>query len=377
MSTIAHRRQGLTTLLLPTAASVLAVVAGLFLFFVVVALTGRPPVDAATALFDGSVGSTREVANTALRALPTSLVALGWIVAFQGGRISLGFEGQVAIGGILAALVALKLPGLPGPIHLPLAVIGGFVGGAMWASIAAVLWIKRNASEVITTLMLNMVALSVLGWIVRGPLQETTGVFPYSDRFPPSARWPRLLSEYPLGYDVLLVVGVTAVVWWGLRSSDIGLRLRLTGANERAARLAGIRTTAVATTGLVVSGGIAGLAGSSMVLSGTSTSLNGDFTANVGFTGIVVALIARNRPAGVIPAAFLLAALSRGGSLVETRVGVPQALVLVMQAVVIFLVAASTPLVNQRITKAVVTTVQPQEPIAPSERAVRPAEVGS
>jgi len=269
------------------------------------------------------------------------------------------------------------VPGLPGPIHLPLAVLAGFVGGALWASIAAVMWIKRNASEVITTLMLNMVALSILGWIVRGPLQEKTGVFSYSDRFPPSARWPRVLPGYPLGYDVLLVIGVTAVVGWGLRRSDFGLRLRLTGANERAARLAGIRTVAVATAGLVLSGGIAGLAGSSMVLSGTSTSLNADFTANVGFTGIVVALIARNRPAGVIPAALLLAALSRGGSLVETRVGVPQALILVMQAVVIFFVAASAHVVTRGVTRLVVRQAPTEATVAPTELVVCGAEVAS
>lgn len=332
--------------ILPGVASVGAVVAALLLFFAVVAITGHSAVRAAEALFDGSLGSTREVSNTLLRAIPTILVALGWIVATAGGRISLGFEGQVAIGGILASVVALHVHGVPIGLHLPLAVVAGIIGGALWVSIAAWMWISRGASEVITTLMLNFVALSILGWVVRGPLQEETGFFPYSDRFPSTARWPRVFPDYPLGYDIVLAIVATAAVAWLLRRTAFGLRLRLTGANERAGRQSGIRTVRIATAGLLVSGALGGLAGSSMVLSGTSTNLNGDFTAGVGFTGIVVALIARNRPTAVIPAAILLAGLSRGGGLVETRVGVPQALVIAMQAVVIFFVAASAHLVT-------------------------------
>jgi simple sugar transport system permease protein len=329
----------------PLGALVLAlVVSGLL-----VAFSGHSPVDAFRELAKGAVGTNLAFNSTLNSAVPIIFVGLGWILCFSGGRISLGFEGQLAVGGTVAAAIALKGPDVGRPLLLPLVLLGAAVGGALWAGIAAYLLARRGASEVITTLMLNFVALSLLSWVVRGPLQEHTGFFPYSDPIPDAARYPALGSAYPLSWDIVLVVVLAVGLLLLLRRTHFGLRLRLTGSNELAAQAAGIRTMRVALVGFLGSGAVAGLGGASIVLSATAYNLTESFTAGLGFTGIVAALLARNNPIGLLPAAVLLAGLTRGGNSMETQAGVPGSVVLVTQGLVILFVASSAAFGSARL----------------------------
>ena len=314
----------------------------------VIALAGKAPGASASALWQGAFGGRQEIAGTLEKTVPLALVALGWIVAYTASRLNVGFEGQIVVGGILAALVGLHLSGLPTIFHLPLAIAAGVVGGAAWAGIAALLWAKRDVNEIISTLLLNFVAFQLLGWLIRGPLQEPERSNAESSPVVSTARWPALLSHTPLAWDILLVAFAVVAVAFVLRQTTFGFRLRLTGANEHAARYAGVDVTRIGIYSLVVSGAMAGLAGSSLLLSGESGTLADNFSANYGFDGIVVALIARNSPYGVIPAALLLAALRQGGAQLEAEVGVSSALVQVIQGVVIVLLAGTTYLSRRR-----------------------------
>ena len=333
--------------LIGLAVSVGAALLALAVSDVIIAATGGDPDAAAKALWDGAFGTRAQIAGTLSEAVPVVLVALGWIVAFSARRINIGFEGQILIGGSCATWVALKLS-LPGALHLTVAVAAGVVGGALWIGIAAWLWARRSVNEIISTLMLNFVAVQVVSWLVRGPLQEATRTFPRSAAIPESARWPKLLARTPLAWDMILALAVVVLVWFLLERTSFGFAVRLTGANAEAARHAGVSTVRITVWALLISGGLAGMAGASLILGGESTSMTDNFSAGFGFTGIVVALLARGSPWGTIPAALLFAALRQGGGLVEARVGISSALVLITQGLVILFVAGSQFLLERQ-----------------------------
>lgn len=310
--------------------------------FGIIAATGGAPAAAASALWEGAFGGRSQIAGTLARMIPLTLVALGWIIAFSAKRINIGFEGQILVGGVLAALVGLKMGTPPAPIHLGLAVVAAIVGGALYAGIAAWLWARRSVNEIISTLLLNLVAIQLVIWLVHGPLQEPTHTYPRSADIPFTARWPRLLQDIPLAWDLLQAAVMVFVIWFVMKRTVFGFQLRLTGANEEAARHAGIATVRVNVLALLISGALAGLAGSSLILAGESGTLTENFSAGYGFTGIVAALVGRNSPVGAIPAALLFAALRQGGGLVEARVGISSAVVGITQALVILLVAGAS-----------------------------------
>jgi ABC-type uncharacterized transport system permease subunit len=329
--------QAIVSLAVSVGAAVVALVAS----FGIIGLTGNDPAEAARALYDGAFGSRAQIAGTLSKMIPLVLVALGWIVAFSARRINIGFEGQILVGGVCAVLVGLWVGPVWAPIHLGLGLVAGIVGGAIYAGIAAWLWARRSVNEIISTLLLNFVAIQLVSWLIRGPIQEITRTFPRSRPVPATARWPRLLSNTPLNWDIFVAAAMVLVVWFVLSRTTFGYRLRLTGANEEAARHAGISTIRITVMALLMSGGLAGLVGSSLTLGGESPSMTDNFSAGYGFAGIVVALLARNAPLATIPAALLFAALRQGGGLMEARVGISSALVLITQGLVILLVAGS------------------------------------
>ena len=327
--------------------SVLTVVAGLVISLAVIALNGNPPLEAAEALFDGAFGSKKQAATTAARSIPLVLVGLSWIVAFSARRINVGMEGQMIVGGIFSTCVALYVPGLPPPLHLLLAVLVGFAAGAMYAGIAAGLWAWRGVNEIVSTLLMNFIAVLMLSWAVRGPLKAEGVRTNRSERIPDSAQWPNLVDESPLNFDLFLMLALVVAVAWMLRRTTFGMRLRLTGANVEAARGAGVRTVWIGMMSLMVSGGLSGIGGAGLVLGGETEVMSEGFAASYGLEGIVVALIALNSPYASIPAAVLLASLWLGGGLMEARLGVPAELTLVTLGIVLLLVTGSAAIVRR------------------------------
>ncbi|HKP17011.1 MAG TPA: ABC transporter permease [Gaiellaceae bacterium] len=338
-------RRGLVGSALSLATSTVIAATAIAVSIAVIAIAGHSPGAALSAVWDGAFGGRTELGGTLAKMIPLTLVALAWIVAFSARRINIGFEGQLTAGGITAAVVALQAPGLPIGVHLPLAVLAGVAGGAVYAAVPAWLWAQRHVNEIITTLLLNFVIVQILNWLVRGPLQESSHGFAETDPLPGSARWPVALSGSPLTWDVLYIPAGALLVAFVLARTTVGFRLRLTGASEEAARYSGTRTVRVGAAALVASGAIAGLAGSSLVLSSQSGVMTDGFSAGYGFAGIVTALLARNSPLGCIPAALLFAALRQGGGLMEARVGVSSSLVEITQGLVVVFLAGSVLLV--------------------------------
>ena len=316
----------------------IALAIGIGLSLVVVALSGASASAAVEALLRGAFGSKDALLSTIVEMLPLILVALAWIVALSSGLFNVGMPGQMILGGIGAAVVALKIP-LPPGIHLGVAVLGGAIGGMLWVGIATLLWAWRGVNEIISTLLLNFVAVEVLAWVLRGPLQEPGSPFFQTAPLPNGSTWPSLAPRAGLGADVFLVGFLVVAVAIVMRSTTFGLRLRLTAGNERAARRAGIATRTVRVTAMLWSGALAGVAGSSLVLSGQLHVLTDGFQGTYGLDGIAVALLAANSAIATVPAALLFAALIQGGGLMETEVGVPSSLVSVTAGVVIIAVA--------------------------------------
>ena len=329
-------RSGAAEVALSTVVAVAAVVVGLL----VVLVAGESPTAAASSFFSGAFGGN-SIGATVRDMIPLTLVALGWIVVFKGGRFHVGFQGQLLIGGLFSVIVALEVSGLPTVVHLPLAVVAGCVGGALWAWAAAVLWAKRGVNEIVSTLLLNLVAIQVISWVVRGPLQEPTRTLPQTQPLPDSALWPLFPDQTILKWDVVLIPLGVALVAFALSRTTLGFSLRLVGANPTAARYSGVSPVRVGTWAIVTSGALAGLAGSSQALGVSVGGMTDGFDSGFGFQGIAVALLARNSPVAVIPAALLFAALRQGGGVAQAEIGVSSAIVDVMQGVVIVSVIAA------------------------------------
>ena len=323
------------------AASCIAVALALAVSILAIALFGDDPIAAAQSMWEGAFGSRNQIGSTLVYVTPLSLVAIGWILVFSVGRISVGFDGQMIMAGIVATWVGVNFASLPGVLHLSLAVALAVLAGAVWAGIAAYLWALRGVNEIISTLLLNFVAVHILGWAVRGPVQEPTGGFAQSAPVADSARWPSLLSGTSLSVNFLLAIALVVVTPFVLHRTRPGYRVRLTGANDEAARRMGISTKLVTGTVIMISGALAGLAGSGLILGGQSGVLTDGFNQDLGFYGIIVALLARNSPWGVLPAALLVAALLQGGPFMQAQVGVSSALVSLTQGLVVVFVAAS------------------------------------
>jgi simple sugar transport system permease protein len=318
----------------------------------------------------GAFGGSAQIADTVNTAIPLLLVALGWIIAFSAGRLSIGFVGQIVVGGIAATAIGVQLGGLAHGVHLPLAVLAGALAGALWAGIAAYLWARRGVNEIISTLLLNFIAIQLLAWLIVGPLQEPQRALPTSAVLADSARWPTLVANTSLTWALgLVVVCVVAVAL--LPRTTFGKDLRMTGLNPDAARYAGIATTRTAVLGLVLSGALGGIAGTCIILGSDLTSLTYGFSANYGFEGIVVALLARNHPIGSVIAAIFFAALIEGGRYMEATVGISADLILITQGIVILLVTAPEFLRRRRVR----ATASPPPPVVPVEPERRvPAE---
>jgi general nucleoside transport system permease protein len=322
--------------------SALVTAVALFVALLFVLAEGVPLTSGASAFATGAFGTKLNLASTLATTVPLTLVALGWIVAFRAGRFHVGFPGQILAGSLLVSVVALKVS-LPIGLHLPLALLAGMIGGAAWAAIAAWLWAKRGVNEILSTLLLNLVALQLLAWWVRGPFNDPSAPLPITRPFPESSRWPTLLTGTNLHWDIVLL-GVVPAIAYLLVKTSFGFQIRLVGANPQAALHSGLSPHGVGTRALLLSGALAGLAGSSLVLASPSSVMGEDPGWGIGFTGIAVALVARNSPWGVIPAALLFASLVQGSTQMEATVGVSSALVDVIQGLMVVLVLGATTL---------------------------------
>jgi general nucleoside transport system permease protein len=279
-----------------------------------------------------------------LRSTPLIFTGLAVAYGFRAGLFNIGAEGQLFMGGLSAAFLGIALAGLPQPLNIVIMIVAGAAIGAAWAFIPALLKAKVGAHEVITTMMFSYIARYLVSWLVTGPL-KAEGQIPQTERLPIESTLPKLHemfgflvpSRVHLGF--VFAVLIAMVVWWVLKYTALGYEARAVGLNPWASETGGISVSATTIKALCISGALAGLAGVTEVM-GVHFRLFDQFSAGFGFTGIAVALLAKNNPIGVIPAAILFGALSAGGGTMQLEADVPQKVILIIQALIIFLVAA-------------------------------------
>ena len=301
--------------------------------------------DALYALWNGAFGSPFAfLSATLVRATPLVLVGLAVALAFRAGVLNIGAEGQLIVGAIAATAITQWLDATPRIITVPTMALAGMAAGAAWAGIAA--WLRRRFSvlEVISTLMLNFIALALLSWMVRGPLQEPTGIYPQSSTLGASAHWPFIVEGQRLHLGFAVGLTLAAASWYWLARTASGFRVRVAGAGARAAASAGGVDVARTTFGVfLVSGACAGLAGASEV-GGVTWALYEGISPGYGYTAIAVALLARLDPRWVVLSAVFFGALEAGAAAMQRDAGVPAVLVQVFVALVILSALAGAKL---------------------------------
>jgi simple sugar transport system permease protein len=309
----------------------LAVVAGSL------ALLGYAPGPALGALAWGAVGSPAAWTATALKATPLLLSGLAVALCFRCGVWNIGAEGQLLAGALSATAVATRLlEGAPAAVALPAVVFAGAVGGSLVGAVAGALRAGRGVSEVISTIMLNFVAIQLVALAVHGPLQEAAGAYPKSDPFPAVAMLPSF-GRLHLGIALALALALTTQIL--VFRTAVGFRMRAVGLSPRAARFAGIPPERYALFTLALAGGIAGLAGAFEV-AGVTGQLYEGISPGHGYTAIAVALLARLHPLAVIPSAFFFGGLEAGAGAMQREAGVPAVVTQIVQGIAILLSAA-------------------------------------
>jgi simple sugar transport system permease protein len=286
------------------------------------------------------VTAFRPISETMLEATPLIFTGLAVALGFRSGLFNIGAEGQLFMGAAAATFVGFAVSGLPWFVHLPLAVAAGFLGGAIWGFIPGLLKARTGAHEVIVTIMLNYTAFRFIDFILNFPGFQRAGRSDPISRVTLATSWyPQLFTGLRVNWGFGLALLAAIVVSWLLFRTTKGFEFRAVGFNPTAARYAGMSIAGSTILAMAISGGLAGLAGTGVVL-GVTRSLTAGISPGYGFDGIAIALMARSRPRGVVLAALLFGGLRAGATPMQSATGIPIELVVVIQALVIMFVAA-------------------------------------
>ncbi len=363
-----------------------AVILALLIGAVMITLMGADPVDAYRALWEGAFGTKNTAADTLIKATPLLLVGLGTCIAFRGGVINIGGEGQMIIGGLAAVAIGLEYKNSDPTVYIAVCLGASFLAGAIWGGIAGVLKAYFNVNEILSTIMLNQIATLWMMFLVRNQFidpakKNTAAPIPETARLARNLDLPRIGQSLDKIYDwlglsgygkmqwsttllhngIVIAVILAVVVYILLWRTTIGFRIRAVGKNPHASRYAGIKVKQYLVLSLVLSGGLAGLAGGIQLL-GVRHRMNAEggaiaFTGNAGFNGIVAALFGGLHPIGTIPASILFGALLVGGNKLQRDVQVPSALITALIGLVIVFVVSSDVFVRRRALRRVAAPV--------------------
>lgn len=333
----------------PVVALLATVICGILLF----GILGKSPFAALTTLFVAPLSSFYGLTELAVKAAPILLCAVGLALCFQAKVWNIGAEGQLTMGAILGSAVALAFPNMNNYGLLVLCILAGVAGGVAWGSIPAWLKVQFNANEILTSLMLNYIAISVLNYLVRGPLKDPQGFnFPESATFSQFASLPTLITGSRVHLGVLLAIVAASLIWVLLTQTFFGFQVRVVGSSPGAADYAGIERDRIIWLSLIISGGLAGLAGVCEV-NGPIGQLRPTISPGYGYAAIIAAFIGRLNPLGIILSSLLMALLYVGGELLQIKLGLPLALAGVFQGILFFFLLAADLLIhNQLIIKS-------------------------
>ena len=318
---------------------ILAVFTALLIGAIIIWASGGDPITGYIGLWEGSLGKTRSLSETVVAATPYMFAGLAVALGFRGGLFNIGVEGQLFMGSVCAAWVGYAITGLPWIVHMPLALLAGCLGGALCAGIPGWLKAKVGAHEVITTIMINYIAISFTNWLVTGPMQDPNTIVPQTRKILPSATLPPLFANYRAHWGSILALLVAVLVYWLLWKTVLGFEIRTVGASATAAQYAGISVSRNIVLTMLLSGALAGAAGAIDVI-GLHRYFSPGFGIGYGFDSIAVAVLGQNHPLGVIPAALLFGAMNNGAGLMQLRTQAPVFIISVIQALILMFVAS-------------------------------------
>lgn len=352
---------------------ILAVAAALLIGAIMLLLMDADPVESYKALYNGAFGTVNARSETLVKATPLLLVGIGICIAFRGGVINIGGEGQMIAGAVMGTYVALEFKTMPFtgtqtihqdlPQYLTIAVclISGFLAGAFWGGIAGLLKAYFDVNEILSTIMLNQISVQLMGYLLNGVMldprqRERVNHIPRTARIPDYAQIPRItwLTDIPirLHYGFIIALVLAVVIYIFLWRTTLGYRIRAVGKNQRAARYAGINVRRQMLFSMCLAGGFAGLAGTIQVL-GLQYRLQTDgsaagFTGNAGFNGIVAALFGGLHPVGTIPASVFFGGLLIGAQSLQRTAQVPASLIITLNGLVVVFVVSSQIFIRRR-----------------------------
>lgn len=310
--------------------SLLAVFLAMLVGGIVIIIAGANPILAYQHLLYGAFGNTNNIAETLTKTTPLLIAGLGLSISFRSKLINIGAEGQMIIGAIFATVVALALSGAPGFIILIASIIAGFIGGALFGFIPGIMKAKLGTPEIIIGVMLNYIAVFTLSFLLDGPLKDPEQFYPQSAMIDKSAWLPTIVSGTRL--HVGFIIGLVLIVAYYLLMYrlPLGFKIKTVGYNPRAAKYAGMKVSRYIVIAMVLSGGLAGLAGMSETF-GIHFRLYNEFTAGYGFDAIAVALLGQFNPIGVLFGAIYFAALRVGANSMQSALQVPVSVVYIIQ----------------------------------------------
>lgn len=340
--------------------SPIAAVAAAFLVGgLVVMAIGESPLRVYAILFRGAFGSVDALGYVLFNACPLIFTGLAVAFAFRAGLFNIGGEGQLYIGSFVCAWVGLNVGGLPAALVVPLLVLASAVGGALWAAIPGYLKARLGVHEVINTIMMNFIAVGLTSYLVINVFKEAGQMTPQTPEIAASGHLPRLAgvlqavgiplpNANPLNASILIALAAVWAAWYILQRTTLGYEIRAVGLNPSAAEYAGINVKRTVVLAMMISGAFAGLVATNEIMGFRYRYLD-NFSGQIGFMGIAVALLGKNTPLGVLFAAILFGILNTGALEVDVFTDVPRELILVLQAVTIILVVVANEVLARRL----------------------------
>lgn len=314
-----------------------AVLIGFLIGAIVILVTGHDPIGAYATLFYGAFGSVSSITETLVKTIPLTLAGLGMTIAFKCKVINIGGEGQIYLGALGATVFTLAFGGAPPAILFLLGLVGGFVGGGSWAAIPGILKVKLNVNEVLTSMMMNFVAYLLIDALITGggPLHDPLSPgWPASPPIPRSVWLPILLPRSRMHAGIIIAIISVLVVYVLLERTTLGYQIKAVGANPKAAKTSGMNVSLAMAMSMLLSGGLAGLAGMVEVF-GVQHRLVEGFSSNYGYTAVMVALLGKLNPFAVALSAFLFGALIVGADTMARQTGVAIFITFVLQGLIV------------------------------------------
>lgn len=318
----------------------LALLMALLGFAALLLVLGKDPVLTYTEMYKGTLADSYGWGEIVVKMIPFILCALATAIPARAGLVNVGGEGQLYMGAFVATWVALNLGTLPAPLLIPLLIVAGCVGGALWAGFVGLLRAKAGLNETIASLLLNYVAILIVDYVVHGPWKDRGGMnWPYTPEFSDSAR----LATYGttrVSAGIIFALVAVGLYWWLMRSTRWGYEMRVVGGNAEAARRSGISVTRYIIVAMMLGGAMAGLAGM-VEVTAIQGRLRSGISGGYGYIGFLVAWLAGQAPFRIVIMAALLGILSVGGDVIQIRAGLPSSAVNILMALILFFVLGS------------------------------------